>query len=737
VKELWYRKPAQAWEETLPLGAGSIGAMVFGETRRERIGLNQDTLWSGSEAVEREKRDRLRQHTEISASLEQVRHWIREGELGKAEKKMEQEFLGEYTESYLPAGDLWIESMTDNTDTISGYRRSLCLDDAVARCDYSVDTVRVHREAFTSYPARAFIFRQTCSEPMSFKIRFETPHHFVKAEWLTDGFCAVYRLPEHVDPNYLGNTKEPIVWSDRGRLFNLKVRIIETDGCWEAEADTCIRLSSAGSFTLMVSIVDHEAADKRISLSYDELKNEHIVDYRRLYRRSDLCMPGRDDLPTDERLQNPDPGLYALYYAYGRYLMIASSRRGTMPANLQGIWCWQMRAPWSSNYTANINLEMNYWPALPANLAACDEAYLEFIKKVEISGRETAAFFGCKGSCCGHNTDRWIHTDPVGVASGESSGEPNCLMWAFYLMAEIWMDQEIWRYYWYHPSEIYLKDTVYPLLASSVRFALDWLTEQDGCWVTSPSTSPENRFYVNKERYSISCASAMDMSMISELLLNYEKTVEGLRKADNTGSDMLSEAEELLSRVETVLPKLHRIRTNRDGSVSEWFEEMVESEKGHRHLSHLYGLFPSDIWREDPKMREAAAKSLKNRMENGGGHTGWSLAWVLNLYVVLKDRTAVERYLRQMTERSTYPNLWDKHPPFQIDGNFGLTAAIAHMLAEEKEGTIELMPCVPESWQEGQVSGLCLPGNKVVSFTWKKGKVISQEITEYVSDMEL
>lgn len=720
MKKLWYRQPAGEWEEVLPLGNGSLGAMLWGNPGKEIIGLNQERLWSGK-YIDHNPRDAERW-------LPEVRERIYRKEYESAERLMEAHFLGEYTESYMPAGNLILDfakAIPESLQQAENYRRELELDTARAFVSFRCGNNQIRREAFVSYPQKALLLRWDCTEPLS-EVTIEYESRMIRrgVKPVQSGLEYSMQCPEHADPHYLGKAEKGILWGDEGMEFTVSVRILETDGQLEIEEDRLI-LRNARTVCAAVSILDRWQETGKTFVEYEQ---EHIADYSALYSRVELEMPGRSDLPTDEWLQNPDPGLYALYYQYGRYLLISSARPGSLPPNLQGIWCWQLLAPWSSNWTTNINTEMNEWPALTANLMECTEPYVEMVRRICREGRKTAAAFGCRGSCAAHNTDGWGQTNPVGVVRGNTAGNEGCLLWAFWLMAEVWMDQEIWRIYWYHPDPVYLRETVYPLLKESVYFCLDWLTMHEGYYVTCPSTTPENQFLHNGKRISVSMATTMDMTLIRELFRNFKRAAEQLRCDPAWVAD--PEAAELEQRIDEVGAKLYPTGKNADGSVCEWYEEKEEAEPGHRHLSHLYGLFPSDLWREDSDMREACRKSLENRMSAGGGHTGWSLAWVLNLYVVLQDRDKVEQYLKQMMQRSTYPNLWSKHPPYQIDGNFGAAAAIGHMLAAEKEGEIELLPCLPASWKEGRVKGLCLPGGRQVSFAWKSGKAYDVQIRQ-------
>ena len=711
MKRLWYQSAATMPEETLPLGNGSLGAMIWGDALKERIDLNHERLWSGWYADHNPKH--------AAEHLEEVRKLIYQKHYSEAERLMEQHFLGEYTESYMPAGVLHLE-LDESEEEITDYQRQLILDEATAEVSFRLgkEATKFTKQYLTSYPRKALIIRYCCEKPFTLHIAYESQLICREIKKGVESLSYHMQCPEHVDPNYLGERPDAVIWGDKGLQFYTNIHVLETDG--NVSVDETLNVTKATYLTIAVSIydalVEEELPKQKV---FAALKAEHLEDFQRIYQRVELEIEDSEatEPPTDVWRENPTPGLYALYFQYGRYLLISSSREGGLPANLQGIWSWQMRAPWSSNWTTNINLEMNYWPALAANLLECDLPYIDMVRKLCEEGKKTAAAYGMRGSCCGHNTDGHFATNPVGVARGEEEGKKGCLLWAFWLMAEVWMDQEVWGVYRYHPNETYLKETVYPLLKESVQFCLDYLTEYEGYYVTCPATTPENQFLQDGKRISVSLATTMDMTLIRELFRNFKAASEKLGKT------------ELIEQIETVTPKLYPPVILEDGSLCEWYEEKEEVEPGHRHLSHLYGLFPSDLWRGDDKLKEACRHSLEKRMAAGSGHTGWSLAWVINLYVVLQEAEKAEAYLEQMMRRSSYPNLWSRHPPFQIDGNFGVTAAIAHMLVEESDAEeVHLLPCLPPSWKAGRVKGLRLPGGRQVSFAWENGKVTESKI---------
>lgn len=712
---LWYEKSAERWEESLPIGNGSLGAMILGGAEEEILGLNEESVWSGYY--------KDKNNAKAADCLEEVRSLVFSGKNKEAERLIQNNMLGEYNESYLPLGNLKLKFAygSGKEGKAEGYRRQLDLENAVAQVSYTCNEVHYQREYFASYPAKAIFVLLTADKPvMDFTISFIS--QLCLAVSAEDGALQVTgRCPEHVDPSYLPEREGSVVQGTKGMQVNAEFRVVSCDGQVREEGEM-LHVSGASRCLLMLSAMRQPVLPD--NMDYEALKAAHIQDYRSIYDKVELYLGEQKDLPTEERLEllkkgEEDNGLYGLFFQYGRYLLIASSREGSLPANLQGIWSWELRAPWSSNWTININTQMNYWHALSCNLEECLEPYIRFVERVSEEGKKTAAVnYHCRGSVAHHNVDYWGNTSPVGVPQGEKAGEDGCVNWAFWPMGGAWLTQEIFRAYEYSGDEEYLKNTAAPIIREAALFLNDWLVEYQGEWVTCPSTSPENQFRLPDGQITgLTYASAMDMAIVKEVFTHYCRICE-----------ILGTQDALYREICEKMPRLAPFRTGSFGQLLEWHEEYEEPEPGHRHASHLYGLFPAEVFAGDTKLTEACRISLMHRLENGGGHTGWSCAWIINLFAVLKDGEKAYEYLRTLLTRSTYPNLWDAHPPFQIDGNFGGTAGIANMLVQDRGGSVTLLPALPAQFKEGYVKGLCIKGRKCVDISWKDGKETGHRI---------
>lgn len=712
-----YNAPASKWEESLPIGNGSLGAMIYGTVSEELLGLNEESLWSGYYQDKNNK--------EAYLHLEQARKYIFEQRYEEAEDFIRKTMLGEYNETYLPLGTLHIKC--HHPTDVTNYIRELDIDESIAKVNYIVGDVTYKREYFASYPHNAIFIKLSASKAclnLNIFLQTELMHEI---DYHTTGIVMHGQCPEHVDPSYIRRDQPAVIWGERGIRFISEITVLSCDGEIAKSEDKetlqqTLAITDASEVVLMVQAV--KRAQGYENRSYEEIKEEHMNDYKSIYDKVELYLGDQCNLPTNERLKmlregKSDPSLYALYFQYGRYLLISSSREGSLPANLQGIWSWEFRAPWSSNWTTNINTEMNYWPAQSCNLTECISPYFELLKRLCEEGKKTAKIhYNCRGFVHHHNADVWCNTNPVGLAHGERIGDAGCVTWSFWPMGGAWMVSELYKHYEYHEDKEFLRDTAYPILKEATLFLIDWLVEYQGEYVTCPSTSPENRFKTpNGGTSCVAMASTMDLTLIREVFDHFQKTCMELRIED----DILVEVKERLS-------KLAPIKVGSLGQLLEWNEEFEEHELGHRHISHLYGLFPSELFETEDTYKNACRVSLERRLNHGGGHTGWSCAWILNMFAILEDKENAFQYLKTLLTKSTYDNLWDAHPPFQIDGNFGGIAGIANMLVQDRNGVLKILPALPDEFKSGYVKGLRIKHNRTIDIHWENGKVIKQKI---------